>query len=83
MHIIQGLRGSHLQLPGAEAAAGRAGGKPVPGFRSHSGDGNAFKFAVGGSWAADVTVEHGSLGIKDSSTQAMVLQCQLAQDTVR
>ncbi|WIA08179.1 hypothetical protein OEZ85_007633 [Tetradesmus obliquus] len=37
--------------------------------------------AAGDSWSAHVSVEDGSLTVTDSSTQATVLQCQLAPDT--
>jgi hypothetical protein len=82
MTCFKNVRGSHLQLPGAGGTAGRAGRTPVPGSRSHSTGVEACVSAAGESWDAEITVEHGSLAIKDCSTQAVVLQCQLAPDTV-
>jgi hypothetical protein len=82
MHRFQGVQASRLQLPGAEQTAGRAGGTPVPAFRSLCSADEVIVFAAGKPWNVDVTVDGGSLAIRDSSTQATVLQCQLVPDAV-
>jgi hypothetical protein len=82
MHRFEGVQASRLQLPGAEQTAGRAGGTPVPAFRSLGSADEEVVFGAGEPWNVEVTVDDGSLAIRDSSTQATVLQCQLVPDAV-
>jgi hypothetical protein len=83
MHLFEGVQAFRLQLPGAEQTAGRAGGTPVPAFRSLGSADEVVVFAAGKPWNVDVTVNDGSLAIRESSTQEAVLHCQLVSDTVR